>query len=171
MTEQTTTEQTTTEEYGPGAGPGPKVLTEEELSGVLAEHQFGALATVKRNGHPSLSTVAYHWDPEERVIRFSTTADRLKVRQVRNNPRVAFYVSSPDHMAYAVAEGTAELSEVTSEPGDATGRELLAIGPPLDDPADRAAFLQQMVKDRRLVIRIRVSRLYGVALDIPSGDA
>ncbi|MEU8326595.1 hypothetical protein AB0C33_50230 [Nonomuraea sp. NPDC048881] len=33
------------------------------------------------------------------------------------------------------------------------------------DPADEAAFLAEMARGRRLVIRIRVDHLYGIALD------
>ncbi|GAA4130328.1 pyridoxamine 5'-phosphate oxidase family protein [Actinomadura keratinilytica] len=150
--------------YSPGTGPGPKKPTDEELSRLLGEHRFGALATNKSNGHPALSTVLYHWDPQERVLRFSTTADRLKVRHVRNDPRVALYVTSADHMTYVVAEGVAEASPVSERPGDGTGRELLAIYPAELSPADQAVFLENMVKDRRLVVRIRVTRLYGLTV-------
>ncbi|MFK4183400.1 pyridoxamine 5'-phosphate oxidase family protein [Streptomyces sparsogenes] len=158
------------EEQKPGAGPAPRPLTDEELSRLLREQKFAVLATVKRSGHPHLSTVLHHWSPEERVIRISTTADRLKVRQLRRDPHAALHVSGPDVWSFAVAEGEAEISEVATVPGDAVGRELLALTPGFDDPKDEAAFLEQMVADRRVVIRIRVSRLYGTALDIPTGD-
>jgi Pyridoxamine 5'-phosphate oxidase len=46
---------------------------------VLGEHSMGALATVRRSGHPRLSTVAYAWDAERRIARISTSADRAKV--------------------------------------------------------------------------------------------
>ncbi|MFD0691477.1 pyridoxamine 5'-phosphate oxidase family protein [Actinomadura fibrosa] len=151
-------------EYGPGQGPGPKPVTEEELSRLLGGQQFAVLATNKKNGHPHASTVVYAWDPAERTARISTTADRAKVRQLRNDPRAALHVSTPDHLAFAVAEGTAELSDVSAEPGDAAGQELLAMTPGFDDPADERAFLEQMVKDRRLVIRLRATRLYGTVL-------
>ncbi|SHM38496.1 TIGR03618 family F420-dependent PPOX class oxidoreductase [Actinacidiphila paucisporea] len=150
----------------PGAGPGPRVLSDQDLSQLIAGQQFGVLAAVRSTGHPHLTTVLYGWDPRERVIRISTTADRLKVRQLRNDPHTALHVAGPDQWSFAVAEGTAELSEVTTVPGDASGRELLAMTPGFDDPAAEKAFLEQMVDDRRLVIRIRVSRLYGTALDI-----
>jgi PPOX class probable F420-dependent enzyme len=155
------------EQNGPGRGPGPKVLTDGDLSALLGEHFFGALAANKRSGHPHLSTVVYRWDPAERVVRVSSTADRLKVRQLRNDPRAALYVSSPDHMAYVVAEGTAEIEE-TTVPGDAVGRELLSlIVPAITDPAEQEGFLKAQVEDRRVVIRLRVERLYGMALDLP----
>ncbi|MBI0377346.1 PPOX class F420-dependent oxidoreductase, partial [Streptomyces albiflaviniger] len=59
-------------------------------------------------------------------------------------------------------------SEVTAVPGDAVGRELLSMTPGFADPHDETAFLEQLVADRRVVIRIRVSRLYGTALDVTS---
>ncbi|MDX3229517.1 PPOX class F420-dependent oxidoreductase [Streptomyces sp. ME19-01-6] len=158
------------EEQKPGAGPAPRALTDDELSRLLREQQFAVLATVKRSGHPHLSTVLHNWSPEERVVRISTTADRLKVRQLRRDPHVALHVNGPDVWSFAVAEGEAEISEVTTEPGDAVGRELLSLTPGFDDSREEAAFLEQAVADRRVVIRIRVSRLYGTALDIPASD-
>ncbi|MEV0619179.1 TIGR03618 family F420-dependent PPOX class oxidoreductase [Nonomuraea sp. NPDC050404] len=159
------------ESYGPGAGPAPESLGEEELSNLLAAQRFGALATLKGNGHPHLSTVLYSWDPEQRVVRISTVADRLKVRQLQKDPRSSLYVASDDFWSFAVAEGQAELSPVSAEPGDEVGKELLAMQRPAadlpEDPfADDQAFLRQMVTDRRLVIRLRVSRLYGTALPV-----
>ena len=121
-------------EYGPGQGPGPEPITEDGLARLLGERQFAVLATNKKNGHPHVSTVAYTWDPAERTVRISTTADRAKVRQLRDDPRAALHASSADHMSFAVAEGTAELSGIAERPGDTTGRELLAMTPGFADP-------------------------------------
>ena len=129
----------TTTENAQEAGPAPRVLTDGELVELLGAQQFGVLATVKRSGHPHLSTVLYQWDPVERIVSISTTEDRLKVRQIRNNPRVALHVTGPDIWSFAVAEGDAQLSEVTTQAG--TG-------------------------ERRLLINIPVSHLYGTALDV-----
>ena len=155
--------------YGPGRGPGALALTADELAQLLGAHQMGALAVNKRNGHPHLSTVAYVWDAPERIVRISTTADRAKVRQLQRDPRSALYVSSGDFMSFVVAEAEAELSAVSTVPGDEPGRELLGMRPAFDRPEDEAAFLENMVADRRMVIRLRVSRLYGTAIDLPSG--
>ncbi|WP_218026115.1 pyridoxamine 5'-phosphate oxidase family protein [Nocardia miyunensis] len=153
--------------YEPGRGASPTRLSAEQLGDFLAEHQMGALATIKRDGHPHLSTVAYQWNPAARLISIGSTADRLKVRQLVRDPHAALYVSSPDHLTFAVAEGTAEISPVSTVPGDATGRELLALFPGFDNPADTQAFLANMVEDNRLVIRLRVTKLYG---DTLAGD-
>lgn len=152
--------------YEPGRGPGPAKPSEEAVSRLLGTHSLGALATVNRAGHPHLSTVAYAWDPDERVVRIGSALGRAKVRQLARDPHAALYVSSPDHLSFAVAEGLADVSPVSSVPGDETGRALLAMQAPFTDPGDEAAFLRNMVEDRRVVIRLRVDRLYGGGLDV-----
>lgn len=146
--------------------PTPRPLSDRALSGLLREGRFGTLATVRRSGHPHLTTMAYTWDPETRVARFSTTAGRTKAGHLRREPRAALHVQGGDVWSFAVAEGEVEVSEVTSVPGDAVGRELLAMVPAAERPADEEAFLEQLVAERRIVLRLRVHRLYGTALDI-----
>ncbi|CAL9617512.1 F420H(2)-dependent reductase [Streptomyces sp. enrichment culture] len=146
--------------------PTPRLLSEAALSDLLGKQQFGTLATVKRSGHPHLTTMVYSWDAESRTVRFSTTADRVKVKHLRREPRAALHVQGGDVWSFAVAEGDAEVSEPTTVPGDAVGRELLAMIPAGAEPEDEGAFLRQLVEERRVVIRLRVDRLYGTALDI-----
>ncbi|WP_330350874.1 pyridoxamine 5'-phosphate oxidase family protein [Streptomyces sp. NBC_00582] len=146
--------------------PAPRSLSDEDLSGLLGRQQFGTLATVKRSGHPHLTTMAYTWDAEARIVRFSTTADRVKVQHLRRNPRAALHVSGGDVWSFAVAEGEAVVSESTTVPGDAVGRELLGLIPTAARPADEAAFLEELVAERRVVIRLKVDRLYGTALAV-----
>ena len=119
--------------------PTPRVLQDEELDTLLREHQFGVLATVKRSGHPHQSTVVYRWDSEERVIRVSTTKDRLKVRHIRRDPHVALHVYGPDVWSFAVVEGDATV---------------------VPDPEGET--------DDRVTIEIRAARLYGTSLDFPA---
>lgn len=146
--------------------PAPRPLSGEALSDLLGKQQFGTLATNKRSGHPHLTTMVYSWDPETRIVRFSTTTDRIKVKHLRRDPHAALHVSGGDVWSFAVAEGEAETSEVTTVPGDAVGRELLAMIPTEARPADEQSFLEELVAERRLVIRLKVRRLYGTALDI-----
>ncbi|GHE37933.1 PPOX class F420-dependent oxidoreductase [Streptomyces capitiformicae] len=146
--------------------PAPRALSDEALSDLLARQQFGTLATVKQSGHPHLTTLLYSWDPEARIVRLSTTADRIKVKHLRRNPRAALHVQGSDVWSFAVAEGTAEASEITTVPGDAVGRELLAVIPTAARPEDEDTFFKQLVAERRVVIRLRVERLYGTALDV-----
>ncbi|MEV7019196.1 PPOX class F420-dependent oxidoreductase [Streptomyces sp. NPDC093991] len=150
--------------------PGPRPLSDDALSQMLAGGLFGTLATVRRSGHPHLSTMVHHWDPDTRVLRFSTTADRVKVAHLRRDPHAALHVQGGDVWSFAVAEGEAELSDVTTVPGDAVGRELLDVMSRFARPDDEAAFFRQMVDERRLVIRLKVTRLYGAALDVDGQD-
>jgi PPOX class probable F420-dependent enzyme len=108
----------------------------------------------------------YSWDPKARIVRFSTTADRIKIGHLRRNPRASVHVQGGDVWSFAVAEGDAEVSETTTAPGDAVGRELLGMIPAAAKPEDEDAFLEQLVAERRVVIRLKVDRLYGTALDI-----
>ncbi|MFJ8187494.1 pyridoxamine 5'-phosphate oxidase family protein [Streptomyces sp. NPDC096105] len=66
--------------------PGPRSLCDDALSQMLAGGLFGTLATVRHSGHPHLSTMVHHWDPDARVLRFSTTADRVKAAHLRRDP-------------------------------------------------------------------------------------
>jgi hypothetical protein len=70
--------------------------------------------------------------------------------------------------SFAVAEGEAEATAPTTAPGDAVGRELLSMIPPDARPVDELSFLEQQVAERRVVIRLKVRRLYGTALDVTS---
>ncbi|CAL9303644.1 pyridoxamine 5'-phosphate oxidase family protein [Streptomyces sp. SudanB182_2057] len=146
--------------------PAPRSLSDAALSSLLGQQQFGTLATMKRSGHPHLTTMVYSWDPEARIVRFSTTADRVKVQHLRRNPRAALHVPGGDVWSFAVAEGEAVVSESTTVPGDAVGRELLEMIPEAGRPDDEAALLEELVAERRVVIRLKVDRLYGTVLNI-----
>ncbi|OEV10896.1 pyridoxamine 5'-phosphate oxidase family protein [Streptomyces nanshensis] len=148
--------------------PGPRVLTDEALSELLGARHFSVLATNRRDGHPHLTTMVHGWDPQTRTVRFFTTADRVKAGHLRRDPRAAVHVQGDDVWSFAVAEGEAEVSEATAVPGDAVGREVLAMLPEPMRPApeDERAFLERLVEERRVVIRLRVRRLYGTALDV-----
>lgn len=95
--------------------------------------------------------MVYDWDAAARVLRFSSTADRVKVKQLRRDPRAALHVPGGDVWSFAVAEGEAEISDITSVPGDATGRELLDMVPAAARPTDESAFLEQLVAERLVV--------------------
>lgn len=143
----------------------------DDLVKILADGQMGVLATVRRDGRAQLSTVMYTWDPGQRIVRVPTTADRAKAANVRRDPRVALHVAAPDGLAYAVVDGSAELSDVSTSPGDATGREMVEIASTFEDPhADLDRFYARMVAEKRLVIRIPLDRIYGLppgALPVP----
>ncbi|MFD8571040.1 TIGR03618 family F420-dependent PPOX class oxidoreductase [Streptomyces sp. NPDC059639] len=146
------------------AGPAPRSLTALELQKILDEGTFGTLASVRGTGHPHLSTVLYHWNASESLLRISTTEGRLKPRQFRADPHAALHVRRDD-LAFAVAEGEAEVTAPSSAAGDAVGRELLRVSRDFVETGGEEAFFAEMVDERRVIIRIKVTRLYGTALE------
>src|SRR5690349_9210571 len=100
---------------------------DQALLDLVASTNEAALAIVKRDGYPQLSNIYYLWDAERRIATISTTADRVKARVLKRDPHAALYVPGPHFFAWVVAEGDAELSDVSTTPGDATGLELLPL--------------------------------------------
>ncbi|MGY1594530.1 PPOX class F420-dependent oxidoreductase [Geodermatophilus sp. SYSU D00708] len=128
----------------------------------LAEHRWGVLATVKRDGRPQLSNVGYAYDPEARLFRVSVTDDRAKTRNLRIDPRVTLHVSSQDFWSWAAVEGTAELTPVAADPDDATVDELVAYYRGVSGEHENwDEYRAAMVADRRLVVRFRPEHTYG----------
>ncbi len=135
---------------------------QQSLDQLIAQARGGALVALKRDGRPQLSPVSHTYDPATRLLRISTTADRAKVANLRRDPRASYYVTSPDQRAYAVAEGTVELTPVAAEPGDATVDELVEVYRRiLGEHPDWDEYRAAMVADRRLVVRLTVDRVYG----------
>lgn len=136
----------------------------DALLELLSAHDGGVLVTLRRDGRPQLSNVNHHYDPEERVVRISVTDDRAKTRNLRRDPRAAYHVTSDDRWSWTVAEGTAELSPVAADPHDATVEELITLFRAVrGEHSDWDDYRAAMVRDRRLVLRLRVERAYGQA--------
>jgi PPOX class probable F420-dependent enzyme len=128
----------------------------------VAEHRWGVLATLKRDGRPQLSNVGYSYDREEQLFRVSVTDDRAKTRNLRADPRVTLHVASRDFWTWVAVEGTAELTPVAADPHDATVEELIAYYRGNSGEHDNwDEYRAAMVKDRRLVVRFRPDHVYG----------
>lgn len=144
--------------------------THNALLTLLSEGHGGVLVTLKRDGRPQLSNVSHAYYPDERLIRVSITDDRAKTRNLRRDPRASYHVTSPDRRAYVVAEGTADLAPVAKEPYDATVEELVRLyRDVLGEHPDWDDFRAAMVRDRRLVLRLRVERVYGIPEGVNRG--
>jgi PPOX class probable F420-dependent enzyme len=128
----------------------------------VAEHRWGVLATLKRDGRPQLSNVGYSYDREEQLFRVSVTDDRAKTRNLRADPRVTLHVASKDFWTWVAVEGTAELTPVAADPHDATVEELMAYYRGTSGEHDNwDEYRAAMVADRRLVVRFRPEHTYG----------
>ncbi|MFD9316510.1 TIGR03618 family F420-dependent PPOX class oxidoreductase [Streptomyces sp. NPDC057456] len=137
--------------------------TQNALLALLSEGRGGVLVTLKHDGRPQLSNVSHRYYPDEGVIRISVTDDRAKTRNLRRDPRASYHVTASDRRAYTVAEATADLSPVAKDPYDATVEELVRLYRDiLGEHPDWDDYRAAMVRDRRLVLRLRVERAYGI---------
>ncbi|WP_405603836.1 PPOX class F420-dependent oxidoreductase [Streptomyces sp. NBC_01410] len=135
---------------------------QDALLRLVAEHKGGVLVTLKRDGRPQLSNVNHFYYPKERTIRVSLTDGRAKTANLRRDPRASYHVTSRDRWAWTVAEGTAELSEVAADPYDETVEELITLYRDVSgEHPDWDDYRRAMVRDKRLVLRLRVERAYG----------
>lgn len=137
-------------------------MSDEAYLKLLRNHSLGVLATLFPDGRPQLTTITYAVDDAGTMIRVSVTDGRVKTKNARRNPRAALHVSGDSPWVWAVAEGGVELTPVAADPYDATVEELVeyyrsASG----EHPDWDEYRQVMVSDRRLVLRLRIERLYG----------
>ena len=138
-------------------------MIEDGFAELLGGRRQGVLVTLRKDGWPQLSNVNYGWDAESQTIRVSTTDDRAKTSNMRRDPRVSFHVTSGDFWSYVVVDGHAELSAVAREPGDAAVEELVALYRTVQgEHPDWDDYRAAMVRDHRLVVRIRAERAYGM---------
>ena len=140
---------------------------EQRLLELIATTNQGILAGVTREGYPHMTNVLYLWDAAGRIARVSTTADRVKGRIMKRNPHAGLHVSGPHFWSYAVAECDADTSAVAATPGDDACRELLRVHSAFYAGLDEGEFYEQMIKARRLVVRLHVRRVYGVLMASP----
>jgi PPOX class probable F420-dependent enzyme len=136
---------------------------DDKLLALIADNSLGVLATIKRDGRPQLSNVTYHFDPRAVAIDVSITEARAKTRNLRRDPRASLLVSSEDGWAYAVAEGEAILSAPAAAPDDETVESLITLYRSVaGEHPDWDEYRQAMVIDRRVLLRLPISHLYGM---------
>jgi PPOX class probable F420-dependent enzyme len=144
----------------------------DPLIDLITNRHVGVLATLKSDGRPQLSNVTYAFTndrsaAEPGAVRISITATRAKYRNLQRDRRASLHVSAPDFWSYAVAEGDAELSPVAADPHDDTVQDLIALYRDVQgEHPDWDDFRRAMVADQRVLLRIAVSRVYGLP---PSG--
>jgi PPOX class probable F420-dependent enzyme len=135
------------------------------LVALTAARNIGALATIKRDGRPQLSTVQFTLDEATSTARISVVDGRAKVHNLRRDPRASIFVDSPDGWTYAVLEGTVDLSPVAVATDDETVDELVELFRAIrgEDHPRWQDYRASMVAERRLVARMHVDHAYGLA--------
>jgi PPOX class probable F420-dependent enzyme len=123
----------------------------------------GVLATLKGDGRPQLSNINFAVG-DDGVVRISITADRAKYANLVRDPRASLHVTADDFWSYVVLEGDADLTPVATAPDDATVEELVELYRSVQgEHPDWDDYRAAMVTDRRVVLRLRPTRAYGMA--------
>ena len=136
----------------------------DALEHLFGDRGRGILATIRHDGRPQLATIDFCYDAAGRLARISTVDPSAKVTNLRRDPRASLYVATDGMGRYAVAEGTADLSDVATDRDDDTVRELIDVYRRVQgEHTDWEDYRTAMVRDRRLVIRLHVERFYGLS--------
>ncbi|MGH8982166.1 MAG: PPOX class F420-dependent oxidoreductase [Acidimicrobiales bacterium] len=137
----------------------------DALSYVSGRHQ-GVLVTRRRDGRPQLSNIGYG-TVEPGVVSISVTETRAKTKNLRRDPAASLYVPGDSFWSYVVVDGTAALSATTTAPDDETADELVALYRHVrgEDHPDWDDYRAAMVREARLVVRLRPTHAYGVVND------
>jgi PPOX class probable F420-dependent enzyme len=128
---------------------------------IIAGNQRGILATIGPEGMPHLSNVYYVADPTRRVVRISTTTGRVKGRNLQRDPRAALHVPGHDFFNFAVGEGDVTFT-IATDRGDPATDELYEVHSVFNGEAERPAFDHRVIADGRMIVRLAVTKLYGL---------
>ncbi len=129
---------------------------------LVSPHGNAVLATVRRDGRPQLSNIAYAWDGT--VFRVSLTEGRAKTRNLKRDPRAALEITSPDLWSYVVLDCDATFSEVAAGPEDAVVDQLVELYRAIaGEHGDWEDYRRSMVAEGRLVLTLTPTHTYGVA--------
>jgi PPOX class probable F420-dependent enzyme len=128
----------------------------------IRDHRQGILITLKSDGRPQSSNIAYALG-DDGIIRISITDSRAKTANMRRDPRVSLHVNRSDFYAYAVVEAEAELAPVAAAVDDATVDELVDYYRSVaGEHPDWDEYRRAMVDDGRLLLKLRPTRAYGM---------
>ncbi len=136
--------------------------TDPGLLDLFGSQRGGTLITLRRDGRPQASVVSHAFDAGTRTLRISVTEPRAKTRNVRRDPRVTYVVTSPDLRAYAVGDGTAELTPPAADPHDDTVEALVRLYRDIGgEHPDWDEYRAAMVADQRVVLTLALEHVYG----------
>lgn len=139
--------------------------TEYDPRELLAQTGIGVLATIRSSGLPQLSPVTHHYDRATDTIYVSMTDSRAKTRNLRRDPRAALEVTGPDGYTWATAEGEVSLIGPGTDP---YGPEVEALvdyyRKAAGEHPDWDEYRSVMVSDRRVLMVMRVTHVYGEKL-------
>ena len=137
-------------------------MTFDDVRPFLDANHSAVVVTFRKSGAAQASVVTCgHY---QSGVAFTTTSDRAKLANLRRDPRCTILVSRRDWSAYAVLEGTADISwsdRTDAEQLRITLREVYRACSGKDHP-DWEEYDQAMLDQRRAAIIVRPRHIYGV---------
>lgn len=131
----------------------------------VAERRNGILVTIKRDGRPQSSNIAYAMGEGDDAgkILISVTDGRAKTSNLRRDPRASLHVNRDDFWAYAVIEADVELTAVAAASDDDTVDQLVAYYRMVAGEHDNwDEYRQAMVDESRLILKLTPTHAYGM---------
>jgi PPOX class probable F420-dependent enzyme len=128
----------------------------------IRDHTRGVVTTLRRDGRPQLSNIAYRVG-DDGVIRISVTDGRAKTNNLRRDPRASLHVTSADFWTYCVLDCDVELMPTSADPHDRTVDTLVDYYRALSgEHPDWDEYRRAMVADRRLMLLLTPTHAYGM---------
>jgi PPOX class probable F420-dependent enzyme len=128
-----------------------------EQDAFVRKNKWAVVTTLRKDGSPTSSVVFYALDGD--TLYFSTTADRLKARTVRNDERIAVAVLDEGApYGYVTIEGAAAIQDRDIVPGHVEINKVMRGG----DFAPPEGFEERLASQQRLLIRVTPERVHGV---------
>lgn len=134
-------------------------MDEEKARAFVSRNHGGILATIKRDGRPQLSNVAYFMD-DDGALRISVTRDRAKTRNLLRDPRASLSCLDPANWySYVVVEGDASFIDDDRALPELRRYYRRVRG---EDHPDWEEYDRAMVAEGRVVLVITPRRYYGM---------
>ena len=128
-----------------------------------SQTHFGVVTTFRRNGAAQMSIISC--GPMRDGIAFTVTEDRVKLKNLRRDPRCTLLVSQEAWRPFVVLEGRAEILSANNTDPDELRlalRETYRAASGQEHP-DWEEYDQAMRDDRRSVIIVVPEHVYGAA--------
>lgn len=136
----------------------------DKIRDFVSQNHQGVLSTFRKNGAAQLSIISCGLYRDG--VAFTTPADRVKLANLKRDPRCTLLVSKPDWWGYVVIEGRAEV--MSSDNTDAEELQLAlrdvyraAAG---EEHPDWEEYDQAMRDDHRAVIIVVPEHIYSTAV-------
>jgi PPOX class probable F420-dependent enzyme len=133
-------------------------MDEQQARAYIGRNHAAVMATLKRDGRPQLSNVAYFLD-DDGALKVSVTKDRAKTKNLRRDPRVSMTcLDLANWHSYVVVEGHASFIE-----GEGALPELRRYYRRVSgkDHPNWQEYDEAMVRDGRLLLVVIPDRFYG----------